>query len=96
MRRSVFLVFIIVVGCVALGAAPMADPTINYTMQKAMRFTEVDTKLHDVVTSSGGKVTTQFLLRPNLYQTCACTVEADFVVCACVTTPIGLCPEFHL
>lgn len=93
MRRSVLLVLLVLVGCAAIAAAPISGPSLSGTMQEGMTFYPVPVKLHDVIIASGGKTTTQFLLRPNVYQTCACTVEAEFVVCACISPEVGLCPE---
>ena len=100
MRRTVFLVFIIVTGCAALAAAPARwtdRPSLTEALpiMEEMPFLEVPTKLHDVIVRRG-RTLTQFLLRPNPYQTCACSVVGESVDCACYMPEIGLCPEFGL
>ena len=100
MRRSVFLVFIVVAGCAALAVAPIQwtplnDLTESLTIMEEMPFYEVETQLHDVIVKRRG-VLTQFMLQPNPYQICACNVIGESVDCACYMPEIGLCPEFGL
>ena len=98
MYRSVFLVLIVLVGCTALGAAPAhytPGPTENLPVMEAMPFHEAPTKLHKVVRGSRGTMT-QFMLIPNSFQVCACTVNGEFVTCACIQPEFGVCAETAL
>ena len=100
MRRTVFLVFIVVAGCAALAAVPSVwtprnTLTESLPVMKEMPFLEVPTKLHGVIVKRRGTLT-QFMLQPNPYQVCACSVVGESVDCACYMPEIGLCPEFGL
>jgi hypothetical protein len=99
MRRSVFVVFFTVVGCAALGAVPSTDYELaqsrSDTIQEALLFSEVPTKLHAVL-KRGGNDIVQFLLKPNDFQTCACNVRGGRITCACISPAAGICLETRL
>ena len=93
MYKSVFLVLIILLGCTALGAAPALYTPGLTPIQEAQPFHEVPTKLHEVIITGSRGTTTQFLVKPNDFQVCACTVNGDFIACACIQPEFGLCAE---
>ncbi len=101
MLRSVLWIFIIAVGCAAAAAVPSWAPaytpgiTDSLPLMEAQPFHEVPTKLHKVVRGNRGTMT-QFMLIPNQFQVCACTVNGEFVSCACIQPPVGLCAETRL
>jgi hypothetical protein len=62
---------------------------------EAMPFHTVPTKLHKVVRGNRGTMT-QFMLIPNSFQVCACTVNGEYTDCACIQPEIGVCAEARL
>ena len=103
MYKSVFLVLLVIVGCAALGAAPAKwTPALTPALTEspaileALDFVQVPTKVEEVHWYAPGGVMTDFMLRPNAYQTCGCRVQGPVTVCVCNVPKFGLCPEFDL
>jgi len=102
MRLLFAIMMVSVLGCAAYAAewqygtsALGGDITQNSNLMEAMPFYEMPTKLH-AVDRSHGETITQFMVLPNDFQVCACTVRGEFLSCYCTQPEIGICAEHRL